>query len=1081
MFMIGTKQILGLPSAVRAWIVPPASESFLLPHPVNSMNKKNCFAWLVGFFALTLGSVVSVGAQSPATGASLQQGTGSITGRVQNVISGQYLINARLSIKGTQQQTFTDELGVYHLMEVPSGPVVLQVFYTGLDSQEIAVDVPAGGRVVEEIFLSPADRYGENSKTVKLDPFVVAASGELSAEALAVNEQRFAANIKNVLAADAFGDISEGNIGEFMKYMPGITADFADPDIVSLSVRGLASNLTQVTSDGAQMASAHTGGATRVFQFNQVSINNISRLELTKVPTPANPADSLGGIINLVSKSAFERKSARLDYRVFMTGEHGNLTTKRKDDGFDDLRYRILPSADFTYTIPVNNKLGFVISGLKSYRFDDRQVMARTYNATLANSGASYSQPFLQSITLQNMPRYTDRISGSVKADWRVTPNSVLSVSYQYSGYDSSRSMDQILINVGGNAVPASAGTRLDFGPDYTYGATGRGAMTMNGDAYKIDGQTDFGNVRYRFNNGDWEIKAGASKSSSSTIFTDTESGTFYNSTTQLHGAAGFVGSAFTVNFHDVTPDGGIRVEILDRNNQPVDLGDLKNYRLTAASSQPRNVKDDVATMDVSVRRNLSSFSFPLAIEVGAAQRSQKRSTQPQQITWDYAGLDGVATTNESPLAYLTYGSGPMGFGFSSFPTISGAKLYEAWQDNSVLFSQTEARKVTAEKYRIENSEFIQETVSAGYIQADARFFKNRLRFLTGVRFEETMGKGQGALIEPTGVYVRSTDGSLAHDDKGNLIRKPEAGAVGSLAEVSQTYLERASRAKRSYNGFYPSAHLTYNFTENMLLRVAYAETYGRPNFNQIIPRATVNVFDTDDDDPDAVLGTLNIRNPALRPWSAENYDISLEYYTKTGGMYGVGAFYKELDGFFQSITKVATAEDISALGLDPMYTGYRITTSYNLNKRRTKGIEANFKQSLDRLGPWGRYFDVFANTSYFEQVSGLKGRSINGGVTFRTKRIVAATKFNHRTGARGAAVEALGSDAYQYEGTRTTVDLSLSLAITPRVSLFANGSNIFNDDPTADRYGSETPDYARLVRIQHFGAQYSIGVKGSF
>lgn len=548
------------------------------------MNKKNCCGWLAAIFALMLGSVVSAGAQSPATGASLQPGAGSITGRVQNVISGQYLINARVTIKGTNLQTFTDELGVYHLMEVPSGPVVLQIFYTGMDSQEIMIEVPAGRRVVEDVFLSRADRYGDSGKTVKLDPFVVAASGELSADALAVNEQRFAANMKNVLAADAFGDISEGNVGEFMKYMPGITADFADPDIVSLSFRGLVSNVTQVTSDDAQMASAHTGGATRVFQFNQISINNISRVEMTKVPTPANPADSLGGIINLVSKSAFERKTARLDYRIFMTGENGNLTTKRQNDGFDRLRYRILPSADFTYTLPLNNKLGFVVSGLKSYRYDDRQVIARTYNATLANSGASYSQPFLQSLTLQNMPRYTDRVSGSVKMDWRVTPNSVLSVSYQHSSYDSTRGMDQILINVGGNAAPTAGGTPLRFGEDFTYGATGRGAMSMNGDSYFIDGQTDFGNVRYRYSDGDWEIKAGVSKSASSTIFTDTKSGSFYNTTTQLYGAAGFVGSAFTINLLDVKPDGSTRVEVLDNKNQAVDLGNLKNYRLTASS-----------------------------------------------------------------------------------------------------------------------------------------------------------------------------------------------------------------------------------------------------------------------------------------------------------------------------------------------------------------------------------------------------------------------------------------------------------------------------------------------------------------
>ena len=45
----------------------------------------------------------------------------------------------------------------------------------------------------------------------------------------------------------------------------------------------------------------------RVFEFEQVSINNTSRTEIVKVPTPDLPSDSLGGSVNLVSKNAFER------------------------------------------------------------------------------------------------------------------------------------------------------------------------------------------------------------------------------------------------------------------------------------------------------------------------------------------------------------------------------------------------------------------------------------------------------------------------------------------------------------------------------------------------------------------------------------------------------------------------------------------------------------------------------------------------------------------------------------------------------------------------------------------------------
>ena len=45
----------------------------------------------------------------------------------------------------------------------------------------------------------------------------------MAASDIAVNEQRYAAEIKNVVSTDSFGDIADGNVGEFAKYMPGVT------------------------------------------------------------------------------------------------------------------------------------------------------------------------------------------------------------------------------------------------------------------------------------------------------------------------------------------------------------------------------------------------------------------------------------------------------------------------------------------------------------------------------------------------------------------------------------------------------------------------------------------------------------------------------------------------------------------------------------------------------------------------------------------------------------------------------------------------------------------------------------------
>ena len=36
----------------------------------------------------------------------------------------------------------------------------------------------------------------------------------------------------------------------------------------------------------------------------------------------------------------------------------------------------------------------------------------------------------------------------------------------------------------------------------------------------------------------------------------------------------------------------------------------------------------------------------------------------------------------------------------------------------------------------------------------------------------------------------------------------------------------------------------------------------------------------------DAIRGTIDIRNSGLKPWTADNYDLSLEYYTAQGGVF---------------------------------------------------------------------------------------------------------------------------------------------------------------------------------------------------
>src|SRR6185436_14842863 len=155
------------------------------------------------------------------------------------------------------------------LANVPSGAVAIEAFYSGLDPLTVSLTVGPGQSVERDLNLTNKALYGDKTGVVKLDAFVLSTSKLTEGESLATNEQRFASNIKNVVATDAYGDVTEGNVAEFMKYLPGITIEYSDVMPLAVSVRGFDPNQTNVTSDGATLANASRNATSRQFDFMQ--------------------------------------------------------------------------------------------------------------------------------------------------------------------------------------------------------------------------------------------------------------------------------------------------------------------------------------------------------------------------------------------------------------------------------------------------------------------------------------------------------------------------------------------------------------------------------------------------------------------------------------------------------------------------------------------------------------------------------------------------------------------------------------------------------------------------------------------
>ncbi len=1027
-----------------------------------------------------------------ASGLGAAAAGGGLAGRIQNVVTGQYLNNARVSVKGTGIVAFTDQTGSYRLAGVPGGSAVLEVFYTGLDARQVPVTVTPGQVVELDVSLTSAARYGDDG-TVQLDSFVVSTSRETDGEAIAVNEQRFAANIKTVVAADSLGDVMDGNVGEFLKFLPGITAEYdteSGGSVASVSVRGFPTSMAVLSSDGMQMSNTgNPQGSSRVFQFKEVSINNISRIEVTKVPTPSTPADSMSGSIDMVSKSAFERKNAQLRYSVSLAGIHHHLSLKQVPHTSDRMVHKVQPSFSFDYTLPVTKTFGLVVTGQSQNRWIEQERVPRGYNAAGTATGASFSQPFLQSFQLTSVPRANTRNSVGLRADWRVTPSGVLSVNLERGRFISDRAQASIGFTTGTNANPTpTSGTRLTYGPDFTIGATGRGGVTLMGTGASVIQQLDTkaASLRYRFDNGSWRVIAGLGKSNSAGGYNDTTGGRFRTLGITLM-------NPVRITFADIDEVRPQTIRAYDNSNREVDLYDLNNYRLNTANSTPRPIRDSLTNAKLDLRRTLDFLSFPAAVQIGGLDRVQVRDIRRQNMSWTYNGPDGNPATPDTPAPYgmTKYVNQPENYGFRNMPWVSLYTAWDAFQVNPTLFSKTPAQQLAEELFRINNSERMEENVSALYAQTELGLFHNRLKVLTGVRYEKTKVKGEGVAYDPDAVWRRNSDGTFARTTAGARIRRPEAGAVGSLEELSLLRQDRGFRAHRSYDGYYPSLHLTFNARENLLVRAAYAKTYGRPDYGDIIPNTTIDESDAADNtaDPTAIPGRIDVRNTGLKPWSADNYDVSVEYYTEAGGLFSVGAFRKEITGFFGDAVKLATVQDLQALDLDPRYVGWQLSSTYNLpGVARVTGFEFNLRHSLRTLGPWGKYFQGFINGTKLQlngdqdaNFNGFIPESANWGFNFSRKPFAVMAKWNYRGEQRRNRVAALGADAFEYVKGRTTIDLNIDFQLRRDLFLYFNGQNILNVSEILYRYGSETPAYARRYQEMTHGVQLTLGLKGTF
>jgi TonB-dependent receptor len=257
--------------------------------------------WLV---VLMLGVTVMSYAQAPAV----------ITGHVVDSETGEYLPGASVMLQGTTIGTSTDLQGQFRIPNVPTGRFTLLVRFMGYEPYSSEVVVRAGSTMNVDVKLKVS--------YVSMQDVVVLGLRQGATKALSI--QREAGNVKNVLAKEQIENYPDQNPAEILQRVSGIYIQRASGDGRYVLIRGTDPRLSTVTVNGDPVSTNRN--QQRYSQMDIIGSNQIAYIEVNKTLTPDMDANSIGGSVNIVSRSAFDYPGSNL--RMSLSSGYADLDRK---------------------------------------------------------------------------------------------------------------------------------------------------------------------------------------------------------------------------------------------------------------------------------------------------------------------------------------------------------------------------------------------------------------------------------------------------------------------------------------------------------------------------------------------------------------------------------------------------------------------------------------------------------------------------------------------------------------------------------------------------------------------------------
>jgi iron complex outermembrane recepter protein len=965
------------------------------------------------FAAAFVAQLLSVAAQTSTLG--------SISGRVANAITGAYLEGAEVAVSGVPGVVLTARDGSFNVRAVPAGAHEVRVYYTGLDVETKRLQVRPGQSADVSVVLT--------SGIQKLEAFTVSSSRE--GEAASITKQRTAANVKNVVSMDTFGSVADGNVGNFMVRIPGVSGEFENGEVVGIKIRGTPVEFSALNVDGVRSTGAFSGFNTqgdRGAQSDQVPAEFIKEVELTKAPTPDMPADSIGGSTNLITKSALDFKEDVLTYRL---GANYNLHRK-------DLKH-FTPNGALTWLtrIGAGRDIGLALS--LSYT-DTEAPRDRAQMQRLEADGRN-----TQGRTLTNINQRV-RAGAGLKFDYKLSERTTVSLKFQHNYYffDSKRLV--YAASVTGARRVASYG--LVSRAQIEAGAQPRDAANVQ--AGVAPGYTE---AYTELLNATWSFDGDNNEKTGRQYLFDTTLRSKLGGEQDLNLQASYAPSNFKSNLRSLVtsfvPGIGVSIDTRANRSRPefrqtygpsILFGQTDFTRYTTQmQQQPETGADAVGNAKVDYRKRFSALDLPFDFKAGGAYRQQQRNLRVGRPNWNLTGPDGIVGNADDNLAQFimaepAYTSFNRSGVWPSLPGIDFRKAWSAFNDQPQLFRPIGTSVTAAPSFSD-----ITERVLGAYAQGQAQL--GALNLLAGVRFEKTDVAASGQNSDP---------------------RRPTVTRVKLVS---------------GYDQWFPSLHAKYEFRSGLIGRASFSTGAARPNMSDLYPTTTVG-YNTA-----TGLGTVTQNDAGLKAQYSKNYDASLEYYFEPAGVISVGIFRKNIRDFIAR----GTVDIPSGIdnGFDGEFAGFVLNTTTNQGAAKIEGAEINGSLQLSMLPKPFNGLRLFANYtkmktqgSYANGVTELVAfvpETMNAGFSFLWRKVEFRCAYNY------TSAFLTGFNVIEAQQTRRrpvdTTDFNVQYKFSARFALFFDVINAFNHWPEFHT----GKDQGRVTISDVYGVRLNMGLTGRF